>query len=138
MQKSGLHGVFNHRGALGSRFAKSSKAALASLADRELACDALRLEATAPGERAGRGKWLFDCSGRGRREVLLANFAKAKRAADRARVPFKTNNYDDWRHFMDAPIDVLSKEDLDQVIVDLGHHRHLTVSDGSIILGSQA
>jgi len=138
VQKSGANGVFEHRGALGGRFTGMSKAALATLTDRALAIGALRLEAVAPGIEGGRGKWLFDCSGRGRRETHLELFWKAKRAADKSRVPFKLTTMSEWRRFLEPCMAGMSDQDLAAAIVELEEARHLVVQDGYVILSNAA
>lgn len=138
VQKSGTNGVFERRGALGDRFVNMPKSALAALADRALAAGALRLEATCPGVEKSRGAWLFDTTGRGRREAHLDAFRKARRAADKAKVAFKTSNVADWRRFLDAHMAGLSDVELLEAIAELSDARHLTISDAYIVIGSNA
>jgi hypothetical protein len=138
VQKSGTNGVYEQRSALGGRFAKMSKSALAALTGRAVASGALRLEAVAPGVEGGRGKWLFDCSGRGRREMHLKLFWKAKRVADRARVPFKLGAIGEWRRFLEPCMAGMSDEGLAAAINELEEARHLAVKDGYLILSNAA
>lgn len=138
VQKSGKNGVFEQRGALGCRFATMSKSALAMLTDRALAIGALRLEPVAPHVEGGRGRWLYDCSGRGRRETHLELFLKAKRASEKARVPFKLGTMGEWRRFLEPCMAGMSDEDLAAAITELEAARHLAVQDGYIVRSSAA
>lgn len=138
VQKSGTNGVFERRAAMGKQFLAMSKSALATLTDRALAAGALRLEATCPGVEKSRGAWLFDTTGRGRREAHLEAFRKARRAADKAKVAFKTSNIADWRRLLDTPLAGLSDVELLEAVAELCDARHLTISDAYIIIGSAA
>jgi hypothetical protein len=138
VQKTGANGVFENKGALGGGFAKSSKSALETLTNQALAAGALRLEATCPGVEKSRGAWLFDTTGRGRREAHLDAFRKARRAADKARVAFKTSNVAEWRRFLDTWMAGLSDDQILEAIAELSDARHLTISDAYILIGSNA
>ena len=134
LQKSGTRGVFLHRGALGKPFATASKTALATLTDRALASGALRLEPVAPGATGTRGMWLFDCSGRGRREAWLEALHKARRAASRAKIAFKASNVEEWRALNTMGLlSTVSAADVAAAIEELEANRLLSITDGFII-----
>ena len=138
VQKSGSRGVFEHRGAMGDRFVNMAKSALAALTNRALASGALRLEALCPGVAKSRGAWLYDTTGRGRRESHLDAFRKARRAADKARLAFKTSNVNEWRRFLEPYMSELSDDQLLEAVAELCDARQLSISDAHIIIGSKA
>ena len=70
--------------------------------------------------------------------IDLDAFRKARRAADKAKVPFKTSNVSEWRRFLETHMACLSDTEILEAIAELCDARHLTISDAYIIIGSNA
>lgn len=120
VQKSGKHGVFEHRGVLGLEFAGASKGRLQGLVDQAIAAGAVRVEPMALNGEAGR--WLYDRTGFGVREACdraLRSAQMAKKANHRLPEP-TWQNVSEWRHHCPAPIAALSDEEVSAALCPPG------------------